>query len=181
MTSFQKWVEKITAVWSTATGGSKGFRRTFIFFQFPHGKQQSLQTPRRSLWLGALRRQDSVDYVLYGKSLSARRTQTSKRALQYWSNNDLAAFLDKNGRLQVSKWAACSLLISAQKWHLAVWKNCHRVSSPSHTKFTVLIALCGDSTTAVLVLDLECRKYYLFIPLVVMVASYYNCTDDILF
>ena len=37
----------------------------------------------------------------YGKPVSARRTQTSKRA-QYRTNNDLAASLDKDGRRQVS-------------------------------------------------------------------------------
>ena len=99
------------------------------FFSFPMGNGNKAKH-RRVLWLGAVRRKnfvptknskvcglhfvsgiainnpESVDYVPsvnvgYEKHVSARETQTSKRA-KYWSNSDLAASLDRHGRRQVS-------------------------------------------------------------------------------
>ena len=54
----------------------------------------------------AINNPESVDYVPsvnvgYEKHVSARETQTSKRA-KYWSNSDLAASLDRHGRRQES-------------------------------------------------------------------------------
>ena len=150
------------------------------FSSFPMGNGNKAKH-HRVLWLGAVRRKDfvvptknskvcglhfvsdiaitnpeSVDYVPsvkvgYEKHVSARETQTSKRA-KCWSVTLLGLSVGMAG----DKWVGLSLLILVRKWRLEVWKNhevaCFYSGSGTHfitttdTKILIIVVFSLSAT-----------------------------------